>query len=338
MQLINHSPFKGDVFVDMDPHGMEHAVLVVKASFEFGGADQARLAPFQQDVLYQDLYSGKPGASSLLYESDANWGRLSTDVSLLAYGYPARPGDRESLVAMRVGEVTRTARVFGPRAWSSTLGVTRLSSPQPFERVPLIYEQAFGGHDAATSDPADAEAEARNPVGRGFVARKSRLAAQEVLVPSIEDPERPMSLPGDRADPVGFVCVDKSWAPRAAFAGTYDAAWQASRMPLLPLDFDPRFHTSASPSLAITGLRGGEAVHLLNVTESRREHFLLPQVALHASMHVDAAPQPMPLKLSAVVINAMKGGLTLLWHGALPVHGLVDDVRWIWLEGGLTHG
>ena len=338
MQLINRTPFKGAVFVDLDAQGVEHAVLAVKATFDFGDSEHVQLSAAQADLVFQDVYAGKPGASSLLYESDANWGRLATDVSLLAHGYPARAGDRSALVAMRVGAVTRMAQVFGERRWTSTLGVSRLEGPQPFERVPLVYEQAFGGVDASGPAPTDAEAERRNPVGRGLVARRSRLSASDVPVPAIEDPDQPITRPEDRPAPVGFVCVDKGWWPRATFAGTYDEAWQAHRMPLLPLDFDARFHTSASAGLTLPGVTGGEQVDLVNLTPARQARFHLPRVTLQAAMHIDAAPQAMPLKASAVVINAMKSTLTLVWHAALPVHGIVDDVRWILLEGRIDHG
>jgi hypothetical protein len=57
----------------------------------------------------------------------------------------------------------------------------------------------------------------------------------------------------------GFGFISPHWQPRAGLAGTYDASWQASRAPLLPVDFDRRHLNAVSPGLVAPGyLRGGE--------------------------------------------------------------------------------
>ncbi len=332
MQLINRTPFAGSAFVDTDRHGSQLLVLVMKATFAFGGSRPPVLAPVQDPLVFADVHTGKPGASSLLYESDANWGRQAADVALLAYAYPARPGDSESDVGIRVGALAKTARVVGERSWSRKLAGARLSPPRPFERIPLIYENAFGGMDHSAEQPADFDSEARNPVGCGVWARKSRNPIESVRPPNVEDPENLISRLSDRPAPVGFTFVAKTWKPRGDFAGTYDAAWQSTRMPLLPEDFDPKFYTAASPGLCMPFPVGGEPVELVNLTETRREQFMLPQVDLQASFLVDAAPTPVPMQLDSIVIDAVKSKLLLVWHGTHPVQGLVDDIRWSLVE------
>jgi hypothetical protein len=209
-----------------------------------------------------------------------------------------------------------------------------MSAPQLFTRLPLIYERAFGGTDDSPERPADREAEPRNPVGRGLRAKTSLKPHDSIMLPNIEDPRNLISEPGSRPAPVGFTVVAKGWKPRRDFAGTYDAAWQRDRMPLLPNDFDPVFFTAASEGLSAPFFRGGESVDLSNLTPTRRESFVIPTVALHAAFHIDAAPTPITMRLDTIVIDAVKMKLVMVWHGSHPVPGLVDDVRWVLAEGG----
>jgi hypothetical protein len=334
MQLINRTPFAGSIFVDVDRDGAETLVLALKATYEFGGVEIPRLAEVQDDLAFSDRYAGEPGASSLLYESDANWGRQATDIAFMGYAYPHRDGDRETEVVLKVGRVAKAAQVFGDRVWSSALGRPRISTPKPFERIPLIYERAFGGVDNSPEDPADLEAEPRNPVGRGLRASRSRKPAESIALPNIEDAQGLIRGLDDRPEPVGFTFVAKSWKPRVDYAGTFDAAWQQTRMPLLPKDFDSRFYRASSEGLSAPFFSGGELVDLVNLTPTRLERFEIPRVDLHASFHIDRSPTPMTLRLDTLVIDAVNSKLVMVWHGAYPILGLVDDVRWVLAEGG----
>jgi hypothetical protein len=250
----------------------------------------------------------------------------------MARAYPPKDSGRETEVALRVGDLVKTARVFGDRTWSRSLGTAQMSSPRPFQRIPLIYERAFGGTDDSPERPDDVEGDPRNPVGCGFRAKKSRKPTDSIALPNIEDPRHLIGGLGDRPAPVGFTFVAKGWKPRSDYVGTYDAAWQRDRMPLLPLDFDPRFYTASSPGLSAPFFGGGEPVDLVNLTPTRRERFVTPRVRLHAAFHVDAAPTEIAMRLDVVVIDAVNARLVLVWHGSHPVQGLVDDVRWVLAE------
>jgi hypothetical protein len=335
MQLINRTPFAGGVFVDVDRTGIDTLVLVIKATFDIDGSEQLSLSDVQQDLSFTDVYAGEPGSSSLLYESDANWGRRATDIALKSYAYPAREGDRETEVGVRVGDVTKTAYVFGDRIWNGVLGKAHPSAPRAFERIPLVFERAFGGIDDSAEDPAAHETIPDNPVGRGLRAARSRRQLESILLPNVEDPENLIRFPEDRPSPVGFTFVPREWTPRTDFAGSYDAVWETNRMPLLPEDFDPRFYTAASKGLAVPFLGGGEVVVLRNLTLPRRDQFIIPIVDLQASFHVDAAPTSIGTRLDCVLIDTVNMKLVLVWHGCHPIQGLTDDIRWVLAEAVL---
>jgi hypothetical protein len=334
MQLINRTPFAGGVFVDAAPDGTETLVLAMKATYEFGGTESPRVAAAQDALVFSDVYAGEPGASSLLYESDANWGRQAADVALMAHAYPRRDADRETDVSMRIGGLVKTAHVFGDRTWSGSLGRPSVSSPKVFERIPLIYERAFGGTDRSPESEQDFEGHEENPVGRGLRAKKTRMPIDSCMLPNVEDPKALIKGPGDRPRPVGFTFVAKGWKRRSNYAGTYDEAWQRDRMPLLPKDFDPRFYTAASEGLSMPFLTGGEPVELVNLTPSRRERFVMPTMNLQAGFHIDAAPTMLTMRLDTAIIDAVNMKLLMVWHGSHPVQGHVDDVQWVLVESG----
>jgi hypothetical protein len=330
MHWINRTPFPGATFVDTDHRGTETLVTVLKATYRIDDSGAPKPAAKQRDLLFTDTYAGAPGLSSLVYETDANWGRTGADVALIGHALPQRAGDREVRVGLRVGDMVRMAHVFGDRQWTTHMGTARAGAPLPFERMPLIYERAFGGVDDSPEDPAAHESEPRNPVGRGLRARRSRQRVDGAPLPNIEMPDRLIKNPDDRPEPIGFTFTARSWQARQQFAGTYDADWQSSRMPLLPADFDPRYFRAASPGLhAGAGLVGGEPVDLLGLTPGGRLAFALPKVPLHAAFGLDARVTEMAPRMSAVIIDTVRMELVICWHASHPVQGLVDDIGWV---------
>src|SRR4029079_1545920 len=105
----------------------------------------------------------------------------------------------------------------------------------------------------------------RNPAGTGFARIRGRGAISARARPNLEDPTRLIKHPGDRPAPAGFGFIAPSWEPRRLFAGTYDKAWQRTRAPYLPDDFDPRYFHAAHPDLVCKRhLQGGEIIEVQN--------------------------------------------------------------------------
>jgi len=330
MELINHSPYTAGIVVDVDRQGAETLVLMVKATFDILPDGNVERSQEQREIEWGDVYAGEPGASSVLYESDATWGRVGTDVALIGYAYPRQPGDRQVDVALRVGQLYKSARVFGERRWQTTLGVTGMSAPDPFEKIPLVWERSFGGVDLTPADPQHQGHEARNPVGRGFRAKGSQSQLNGALLPNVEDPRHLISSPDDHPPPIGFGFVAKSWMPRVALAGTYDDRWLQTRAPLLPDNYNPRFTVAASDGLwAQNGLQGGELVELVQLTPNGRLRFTLPKVNVRGSYLARVPLIDLEMRLVVVFVDAVRMKLVLLWHGSHSIHGQIDDMRWV---------
>lgn len=275
--LVNESPFAAQELFLADEHGRDLLAVVVKATYAIRPGEALELAEEQVPVDLAGTYHGDPATSSMRFEPEVAFVKPSTDVVLVGHAYPDRPGARQVDVGLHVGPVRKTVRVFGDRHWVSPLGFHRISDPEPFERIPLMWERAFGGWDRTAADPGNHQVERRNPVGVGFRVGRFAVPVEGDLLPNLEDPRNLIRDVSDAPVPAGVGFIGPHWEPRIGYAGTYDDAWQQTRMPLLPDDFDRRFFNAAPVDQVVSGrLRGGEAVGIANAALVPRLTFHLP--------------------------------------------------------------
>lgn len=320
LQVDNQTPFTASLSVFPDARGVETAYAVVKATFVLGAAEPALAEP-QLPLLAADVFWGDPQHSSLRAAGEFALLKPATDVLLVGRAVAQAPGTRVADVSLRVGPVHKTVRVFGERHWEGSGSGMKPSPPQPFERVPLVWELAFGGiaPEVAGQDPAQREHDPRNPVGRGIAGDQwSKLKGQPV--PSLEDPAALIRTAADWPPPACFGPVAPTWMPRRRYAGTYDAAWTRERAPYLPTDFDPRYFQLAPAGLVAPGfLQGGEPVELNGFTLGGPLRFMLPSIHLHVEFRFDGKPMPQPAQLETVLFEPDLGRFQMLWRAAQPV-------------------
>ena len=324
----NHSPFAFEPLYLVDEELRPLIVPIVKATFTIGKDGRLARAEEQVQLNTGGEYWGKnPETSSFKYEPEVAFTKPATDVVLIGHAYAPNRGTTEMRVSLSVGPVTKEAVVFGDRLGSKTAGFFTTTRPAPFERIPLIYERAFGGWDRSHADPAKHTYEPRNPVGTGFTSPDA--AVKELRLPNIEDPRAPFKSLGDRPAPMGFGFVAPHWQPRAALAGTYDEAWQKGRSPLLARDFDRKHLNAASPGLVTQShLRGDEPVSAVGMTPEGKWSFSLPGVPppkVRVAL-VDGADQEIALALDTVIIEPDDRRVMLIWRGALILRTGPHDV------------
>jgi hypothetical protein len=270
VSLSNASPFAAQAVPFVAPDGRDVVVAIVKATFVRGRDGALLLADEQTPVRLGDE-PNFPDAqdSSVRFPSDVGTEKRGTDVVLVGDAVSAEPVTAMD-VAVRVGEVTVPLRVHGERVYCRALGRIAVGPAVPFERKPIVYEAAYGG----TSEDASI-VEERNPVGRGIA--KSALDLVDMPAPTIEHPAHPIADASDTPEPVGFGAIASHWRPRSRYAGTFDDAWRATRMPLLPRDFDVRYWNVAHPSLQFEEhLCAGDSIAILGMTLGGPFHFELP--------------------------------------------------------------
>jgi len=327
-QIHNHTPFEFAPLFLTDTEGQPLFVPLLKATYSIGDDGVLRLAEEQQPVAIGGEFWGAAESSSYKLAPEGVVLKPATDVVLLGYAYPSRLGDTETSVGIQVGSIRKLVRVIGDRYWTKSNGIVSMSPPEPFEKIPLLWERAFGGWDRCSEDLQEHRCEARNPVGTGF---RMRWYDQEMQVrlPNLEHPAQRIQNFEDRPQPVGFGFVGSHWEPRAALAGTYDEGWVQSRMPLLPHDFDPAFFNMAPRDQIVSGyLNGDEQIVLLGASTEGRLAFQLPgggpphfNVELRGSR-----TQSLAAALDTVVVDAESRAVSLLWRAELPVVDVPTDV------------
>ncbi len=327
MELLNPTPLVMDRAILWDRNGAEQLILALKGTWDIGTDGNLRLAEEQTPMVLVDEFLDDPADSSIVNEGELGPPKLATDIFLTGSAKAPRGGTRVMDVRLKIGNLGRVARVTGPRVWGKRLGIAKASDPEPFESVPLIWENAFGGTDLTPDKDKHHAWCDENPVGRGFRAKRSQLDWVDQPLPCIEDPRDPLQKPGQKVRPVGFGPIGRHWEPRVQYAGTYDDAWTEERMPLLPLDFDDRFHNAAPPGLVADGfLHGGEAVEVVGCTHDHVLNLMLPRLTAHGLAVVADEPRQVPLDLNTVTIDTDAMQLRLLWKGAIGVHGQLERV------------
>ena len=316
--LDNLTPFAAADFLSITRLGEECLVIVVAGRFVLPWPGRPTTEPLrpcdeQSPPTGSDTYTGEPATSSLKYEGCSAYTRPRTDVLLSGRAWAPR-GRRATTttVMVRVGPLAKRAQVCGARVWRQGVGGLVPSSPEPFESVPLQYELGFGGTEGSAFEP-------RNPVGIGLY-ESSRTALERPL-PFVEDPAALVGAWSDRPPPCGFGPVARSWQPRLALAGTYDAAWLERRAPLWPDDFDERFFQCAPAGMqASPHLRGGEPAVLEGVSPDGAFSFPLPAQRLVARCTFSGRSERKPMTLDAVHFEPDDRRVQLLWRATFSAH------------------
>ncbi|MFP2930448.1 DUF2169 domain-containing protein [Pyxidicoccus sp. 3LG] len=318
LQVRREMPFVPGLFLFPDEQGVETLYAVVKATFRMEG-NTLRIAEEQLPLRVADEYWGKPGASSLKHASEAHPLKPGTDVVLS--GEAHAPGGKPTtscLVSVSVGSLRKDLRVTGERVWTGGVLSPRPSHPEPFVKMQLVYERAFGGVHVLDEKRGEVVGEARNPVGRGFRGRRRGSEMVGLPLPNLEAPDAPIDSISDQPTPVGVGFVAPSWEPRRSFAGTYDETWRKRRAPYLPLDFKPEFFRVASSGLSAPGfLKGGEPVHLVNVSPRGVHSVRLPRCELEVHLKIAGQMSRPPMRLERVLLEPGEARLSLLWRGAV---------------------
>lgn len=327
-QLENRTPFAADRAWVRDRDGTEVWLVAVKASFDILPDSKLRVAKEQAPVLRLPEHHGEAGHSSVKYDADLVLTKINTDIVVVGHACaPAGTQVNQIDCGFRVGAVQKLVRVFGDRTWASHSSAT---PAQAFEKMPLVYERAFGGTDPHSAD-ADPSWDLRNPVGTGFVGDKVPPAGMRL--PNIEDPKALIANAKDKPAPAGLGVLATHWHPRAAMAGTYGAEWQETRAPLLAQDMDDRWFQSTPADQQAAGfLQGGEPVILHNLGPhgpNGRLQFYLPKVELKFETHFyDGSQLPhATCNMHTVILEPDLPRVSVVWHTALPCHAKVHKLN-----------
>ncbi|MFO0615141.1 MAG: DUF2169 domain-containing protein [Polyangiaceae bacterium] len=248
----------------------------------------------------------------VLYPSD--FAEFKPRADLLLRGTCHAPkGATTCHVGFGVGDFEKRLRVTGPRVWVDRIAGGKATDPLEIGSVPVDWRHAWGGL-------ADRE----NPVG---VGRESRE------LPAIEDPRRPEA-------PAGFAPLNPTWSVRSAKVGKeYGEAWEKTRAPWYPVDYDWSAQNAAPEDQQIEGyLRGDEELRFENLNpEAPRITSALPGIRPRAFVLLDESTgggrlSEIALVLDTVFVDMEAMLVHVVWRGLTPVReDDLSDVSFLYL-------
>ncbi len=310
-----------------DQNGRAVVVAIVKASFSV--LDDGQLVPLAQPVhirVNDELHDPESSEGSIRLPTDVCVEKHGTDVIVVGEAIALRPVTVMD-VAVKVRDVTVPLRVHGERFFYRGLLGVMIGKAAPFERKPIVYEKAYGG----VSDDGWV-VESRNRAGVGVAKSKSELVDKPA--PQIEHPARAHTSANEHHPPMGFGAIRSHWSPRLEHAGTFDATWESTRMPAMPLDFDVRANNQAHPSLIFDRhIAPGDRVSIVGMTTSGALSFSIPalNVLLRARSDVSGRLEVRP-PIDTILIEPGERRIELVVRKAFPQGRGKDKLREIRID------
>jgi hypothetical protein len=310
LQLQNNTPFAADFALFPNEDGIDTLYVIVKASFNIG--QQWSLTDLQANIIQAEEYWSDPESSSVKYPSDFHPGKLCSDVIMNGSAFaPQGKAVQQLDVSLKVGKVAKKVIVFGDRQWQGSY----ISQPIPFQMMPLVYERAYGGQYSVNEEVF---AQENNPVGLGFVGKRTKAEVNGLPLPNLENPDSLITSIKDQPQPACFAAIAPYWAPRSHFAGTYDEKWQKTCAPFLPEDFDKRFCNVASSGLVYPEyLQGGELVEITNMHTQGNLTFTIPHVKLNAEVSMANIVMKPKFNLETLLLEPNDLTINMVWRAAV---------------------
>jgi hypothetical protein len=341
MNLINATGMAAGYTLGLDKDARESLVVVVKGTFLIPKSPSAEpvLAPEQVPLVTADTFTGEPGLSAPVNESDYAPRKLRCDVLLHGSAYaPAGRAVERVTVSLRVGGMHKSFDVVGNRVWQAGAFSLRVSKPVPFVKMPFSYDNAFGGTDRSKGEPDTFRSYLPNHGGIGWHEYLDTKFLDNTALPNTEETGRPVTNPKGNYRPMALGPIARQLPERARWAGTYDQKWLDDVSPFLPNDFDERYFQSAPSEQQVDYLNGGEEVELVNLTPSGRTAFKVPKL----DMPVEFSLRGQVRKENRAVIDTLMiepdlGRFSLVWRTSLPLRRNIFEVLGI-IAGRMSIG
>lgn len=281
--------------------GSLRATVVVKAAFVI--VPEGPMTPAQpEEILRAEAHHGNSVARSVRLTPDTAPRLPRADVVLTGHAC-APEGQTAQWVPVRLALfrdaplLDKTIYVYGDEGGTV-----------PFDRIPLVYERAYGGLGFAD-----------NPLGTGTLELSSK--------PNLVHPER--------ANRVScFAPIGKTWPSRRRLvpSGEHRKALEAP-IPEIPEGFDWSYFQAAPADQRVDQLRGDEWLVLEGMSPTLlRLRSRLPSARAVAVVYgLPGAPAGTPVELVAdtLRIDADRMGCSLVWRGdiAIPSEEALADLR-----------
>jgi hypothetical protein len=328
MEFVNQSGVEAGWTLGFERDGRELLVVAIKATYNIpANGDEPTLAEEQAKLVMADEFTGEPGRSAPLHETDYSHRKLKCDVVLNGSAYAPGNFPTQSVeVSLRVGSMRKSFFVFGDRRWEDMMLST--GDPEPFTQMPISYDRAYGGTDSNEDEPDRTAAYIENPIGTGYHPIRRRSALVGALLPNTGEGRSPVSDVKGRYRPMSFGPVGRNFFPRHKLAGTYDRKWLDNDAPFWPADFSYAYFQSVPDDQQVPYLQGGEEVELANLTPDGRRRFRVPAKRLPVTF-VPRKGQDIQVEpvCDTLFLEPDLSRFSLTWRAALPLSRNLFDLR-----------
>jgi hypothetical protein len=340
MELLNATGMPAGYTLGMKPDGRELLVVALKGTFTIPeNGKEPTLAAEQVPLFEADVFTGEPGFSAPLYESDYPPYKPRCDVLLhgSAYAPGGKPTQRVR-VTLQVGSLSKSFYVVGNRVWKKRLFFIKAASPEPFTVMTISYNNAFGGVDNTHKEEKKHRTYLTNHVGVGFHHNLKTEFVHNKPLPNTEELDKRVKKPRGQYQPMAFGPIGRAWQPRPLLAGTYDQNWLDNVFPFLPADFNEAYYQAAPPDQLMSYPQGGEEVVLVNLTSHGRRTFLLPKLIIPVVFFLKKGEKKETAAvIDTVVIEPDLDRFMLTWRSALPLRKNIFDVIQV-VAGNMPRG
>jgi hypothetical protein len=330
MEFVNKSPVKAGWTMGFDRDGRELLIVAVKATFaipDYPNQPPA-LANEQAALTEADVFTGEPGFSSTLYETDYAHRKPKCDVLLNGSAYAPKYQKVERVtVSLQVGSMIKSFDVVGNRRWQAGMLATTASRIEPFSQMPISYDNAFGGADRSREDPLTFRYYPTNHAGKGFHEYTDAKFVDGKPLPNTEETGHLVTSPRGKYKPMAFGAIGRAWQQRARYAGTYNQKWIEEQAPFWPDDFDYRYFQSAPEDQQIPYPQGDEEVVLKNLTPDGICRFRLPKMRMPVVLiPVEGQERQADNAIDTLLIEPDKKRFMLTWRANVPMKRSVFDI------------
>lgn len=335
MQIWNQTGYVHQFTVAMDKAGHDYIVVVVKGTFDLpdtpGGL--VRKSVEQVPLVFADTQTGEPGYSATLWETDFAFRKPRCDVIAngCAYAPGGRPAERVP-VGIKIGSWSKLFEVVGHREWRAIGPVFTATAPQPFLKLPISYDVAWGGVDKLDPEDKMPGVYAANPVGTGWSRTRNQHLIPGLRLPNTQKVGEEVRSPFGDYTPMSLGPMGRGWPGRIELGGTYDDNWTKNIFPFLPPDFDERYFQMAPPDQQIDHPRGGEEVQLVNLTPEGRVSFRLPPAGLEMTLFKHGAKSfEGVLYPDTMLFDPENRRYQLVWRVAQRIERTILDFTECWV-------
>jgi hypothetical protein len=332
MELLKQMTGEAGWCLGFQPDGRELLVVAVKVTFDLppDGAEPT-VAKEQAPLTKGDEFTGEPGSSATRYESDYAHRKPLCDVLVngSAHAPHGEPAEKAT-VGLVIGAIEKRFQVVGNRAWDKLLFWMAPTPVEPFTKLPISYDTAYGGTDKSEKNPEKVKSYRDNPVGVGYYPLTRKKALVGKPLPNTCEIGRIATNRKGKYLPMSFSATSRNFKCRLPFVGTYDQKWLDDRVPYFPDDFDYHYFQCAPPDQQIPYPAGGEQVSLENLTPDGTRRFRLPKMP----MPILFVPHRGEVKqqdavIDTVLIEPDNSRFMLTWRTSLPLKRNCFEIRQI---------